>query len=94
MPLSTIVRSGGPPPRAPARNWNGCTATAAPMALSRLSVEASTEPTCASDQRRSLIGVVLFTVSNVLTVSSFSAGERLCCWNAHPSFAMRDSAAV
>ena len=78
MPLSTIVRSGGPP-RPPARNWNGCTAIAAPMAFSRAIVAGVVAPACASDHRRSAIGVVLFTVSNVLTVSSSSAADRLCC---------------
>ena len=32
------------------------------------------------------------TVSNVLIVSSFSAGERLCCWKAQPERATSDSA--
>src|ERR1051325_2722686 len=93
MPLSTIVRSGGPP-RPPARYWNGCTALAAPIAFKRLMPAASIEPTCASDQRRSLIGIVLLTVSNVLIVSSFSAGDRLCCWNAQPALATACRAAV
>src|SRR5687767_9566545 len=93
MPLSTIVRSGGPP-RPPARYWNGWTAMAAPTAFSRLMPAASIEPTCASDHRRSLIGVVLFTVSNVLLVSPFSAGDRLCCWKAQPALAIACTAAV
>src|SRR5512138_3326975 len=93
IPLSTMVRSGGPP-RPPARYWNGCTAMAAPIALSRLMPAASIDPTCASDHRRSLIGVVLLTVSKVLIVSSFSAGDRLCGWNAQPALATAWSAAV
>src|SRR5437773_5580417 len=66
-PLSTIVRSGGPP-RPPARYWKGCTAMPAPIAFKRFIGATSSVPTCASDQRRSLIGVTLFTASDVLTV--------------------------